>query len=65
MDLPALQRAAQRHVAGLAQTDDLPSSLPESFKCKGLESIDLASIIATFEDLNRDNDSSPVSCIKP
>jgi hypothetical protein len=65
MDLPALQQAVQRRVAGLAGTDDLPSSLPESFKSKGLESTDIASIIATLKDQNRDNDSSIVSCIKP
>lgn len=64
MDLSTLRQAAQRHIAGFAQSDDLPSSLPESFTPKGFEPTDLASIVESLIGRTEEEIGDLVSKIK-
>lgn len=63
MDLPALQQAAQKHVASLAQTDDdhIPASLPENLKTQKFNPADLSSTLKTLTDQKANKPSSQVN----
>ena len=61
MDIPALRRASQLHIAKLTRDASLPPCLPENVDVTSVEGTDLLSIANIFEESSYTDTSSTVS----
>ena len=61
MDIPALRKASQLHVANLTRDASLPPCLPENVDVTPVEGTELLSIANTIEESSQTDTSSTVS----